>query len=198
MPTTARIDYIGQSREFKQASGDIYFTFVLALLFIYLVLAAQFESFIDPLIIMLTVPLSMTGALLALKLGGGTMNIYSQVGLVTLVGLITKNGILIVEFANQLQEEGRSPLEAVIEASALRLRPILMTTAAMVLGAVPLAMAVGAGAESRNQIGLVIVGGLVLGTLLTLFVVPTVYTLLARRRSAKAPADIATHPQPAE
>jgi multidrug efflux pump len=162
------------------------------------VLAAQFESFIDPLIIMLTVPLSMTGALLALKLGGGTMNIYSQVGLVTLVGLITKNGILIVEFANQLQEEGRSPLEAVVEASALRLRPILMTTAAMVLGAVPLAMAVGAGAESRNQIGLVIVGGLVLGTLLTLFVVPTVYTLLARRRPAKSPADIATHPQPAE
>ena len=133
-----QIDYIGQSREFMQASGDIYFTFVLALLFIYLVLAAQFESFIDPFIIMLTVPLSMTGALLALKLGGGTMNIYSQVGLVTLVGLITKNGILIVEFANQLQEQGRRKLEAVIEAAALRLRPILMTTAAMVLGAVPL------------------------------------------------------------
>ena len=148
----------------SRRSGDIYFTFVLALLFIYLVLAAQFESFIDPFIIMLTVPLSMTGALLALKLGGGTMNIYSQVGLVTLVGLITKNGILIVEFANQLQDQGRSQLEAVIEAAALRLRPILMTTAAMVLGAVPLAMAVGAGAESRNQIGLVIVGGLVLGT----------------------------------
>jgi multidrug efflux pump len=185
VPTTARIDYIGQSREFKQASGDIYFTFVLALLFIYLVLAAQFESFIDPFIIMLTVPLSMTGALLALKFGGGTMNIYSQVGLVTLVGLITKNGILIVEFANQLQDDGRSRLEAVIEASTLRLRPILMTTSAMVLGAVPLAIAVGAGAESRNQIGLVIVGGLVLGTLLTLFVVPTVYTMLARDRSLK-------------
>jgi multidrug efflux pump len=202
VPSTVRIDYVGQSREFKQASGDIYFTFILALLFIYLVLAAQFESFIDPFIIMLTVPLSMTGALLALKLGGGTMNIYSQVGLVTLVGLITKNGILIVEFANQLQDQGRSRLEAVIEASALRLRPILMTTSAMVLGAVPLAMAVGAGAESRNQIGLVIVGGLVLGTLLTLFVVPTVYTLLARDRSAKPraaePADAATHPQPAE
>jgi hypothetical protein len=180
IPSTARIDYIGQSREYKQASGDIYFTFILALLFIYLVLAAQFESFVDPFIIMLTVPLSMTGALLALKLGGGTMNIYSQVGLVTLVGLITKNGILIVEFANQLQDEGRSRLEAVIESSTLRLRPILMTTSAMVLGAVPLAMAAGAGAESRNQIGLVIVGGLVLGTLLTLFVVPTVYTLTQR------------------
>jgi multidrug efflux pump len=184
LPSTVRIDYIGQSREFKQASGDIYFTFVLALAFIYLVLAAQFESFIDPFIIMLTVPLSMTGALLALRYGGGTMNIYSQVGLVTLIGLITKNGILIVEFANQLQEKGLSRLDAVVESATLRLRPILMTTAAMVFGALPLAMAVGAGAESRKQIGLVIVGGLVLGTLLTLFVVPTVYTLLARDRAA--------------
>jgi len=202
LPASVQIDYIGQSREFMQASGDIYFTFVLALVFIYLVLAAQFESFIDPFIIMLTVPLSMTGALLALKLGGGTMNIYSQVGLVTLVGLITKNGILIVEFANQLQEQGRPKREAVIEASALRLRPILMTTSAMVLGALPLAMATGAGAESRNQIGLVIVGGLVLGTLLTLFVVPTVYTLLARSRAHAAPAIAATvtvkHHVPAE
>ena len=193
LPPSVEIDYIGQSREYKQASGDIYFTFILALAFIYLVLAAQFESFVDPFIIMLTVPLSMTGALLALKFGGGTMNIYSQVGLVTLVGLITKNGILIVEFANQLQEQGRSRLEAVIEASALRLRPILMTTSAMVLGAVPLAMAAGAGAESRNQIGLVIVGGLVLGTLLTLFVVPTVYTLLARDRSAQMKASPSAH-----
>ncbi|MCW0234202.1 MAG: efflux RND transporter permease subunit [Ferrovibrio sp.] len=194
LPANVQIDYNGQSREFKQAAGDIYFTFILALMFIYLVLAAQFESFIDPFIIMLTVPLSMTGALLALKLGGGTMNIYSQVGLVTLVGLITKNGILIVEFANQLQEEGRSRLDAVIEAASLRLRPILMTTAAMVLGAVPLAMAMGAGAESRNQIGLVIVGGLLLGTLLTLFVVPTAYTLLARDRSKARAAAPALHP----
>jgi multidrug efflux pump len=189
LPASAQIDYLGESREYKQASGDIYFTFVLALLFIYLVLSAQFESFIDPLIIMLTVPLSMTGALLALKMGGGTMNIYSQVGLVTLVGLITKHGILIVEFSNQLQEQGRSRVDAVIEASALRLRPILMTTAAMVLGALPLATAVGAGAESRNQIGLVIVGGLLLGTFLTLFVVPTAYTMLARDRSKKKVED---------
>ncbi|WP_430398670.1 efflux RND transporter permease subunit [Ferrovibrio sp.] len=201
LPRGVQIDYNGQSREFKQASGDIYFTFILALAFIYLVLAAQFESFIDPFIIMLTVPLSMTGALLALKYGGGTMNIYSQVGLVTLVGLITKNGILIVEFANQLQEQGRSRFDAVIEAAALRLRPILMTTAAMVLGALPLAMATGAGAESRNQIGLVIVGGLSLGTLLTLFVVPTAYTILARDRSKMAikPSDehgAGHHPAP--
>jgi multidrug efflux pump len=203
LPTGARIDYIGPSREFRHASGDIYFTFLLALAFIYLVLAAQFESFVDPFIIMLTVPLSMTGALLALYWGGGSMNIYSQVGLVTLVGLITKNGILIVEFANQLQEQGRAKIDAVIEASALRLRPILMTTGAMVLGAVPLALATGAGAESRIQIGLVIVGGLLLGTLLTLFVVPTVYSLLARDHAAKAddekPAHgVAEHPAPAE
>src|SRR5690606_17287346 len=192
LPAGARIDYIGPSREFRHASGDIYFTFLLALAFIYLVLAAQFESFVDPFIIMLTVPLSMTGALLALYWGGGSMNIYSQVGLVTLVGLITKNGILIVEFANQLQEQGRAKFDAVVEASALRLRPILMTTGAMVLGAVPLAVGTGAGAESRNQIGLVIAGGLRLGTLLTLFVVPTVYTLLARDH-----AKLAAPPGPA-
>jgi multidrug efflux pump len=201
LPASVQIDYLGESREYKKASADIYFTFVLALLFIYLVLAAQFESFIDPLIIMLTVPLSMTGALLALKYGGGTMNIYSQVGLVTLVGLITKHGILIVEFANQLQEQGKSRFDAVIEASALRLRPILMTTGAMVLGAVPLAIATGAGAESRNQIGLVIVGGLLLGTLLTLFVVPTAYTLLARTHKPEPQDEAApavAHGTPAE
>ena len=131
---------------------------------------------------MLTVPLSMVGALLALWLTGGTLNVYSQIGLVTLVGLITKHGILIVEFANQLQEKGLGLKEAVIESATLRLRPILMTTGAMVLGAVPLALATGAGAESRQQIGWVIVGGLLLGTFFTLFVVPTVYTLLAARK----------------
>ena len=136
---------------------------------------------------MLTVPLSMTGALLALKLTGQSMNVYSQIGLVTLVGLITKHGILIVEFANQLQEQGRAKLDAVVEAATLRLRPILMTTGAMVLGSVPLALATGAGAESRQAIGWVIVGGLLLGTLLTLYVVPTAYMLLARtHRPAEA------------
>lgn len=175
------VDYNGQTREFRQSSASLMVTFGLALAFIYLVLAAQFESFRDPFIIMLTVPLSMAGALAALWLSGGTLNVYSQIGLVTLVGLITKHGILIVEFANQLQEKGRGIKEAVIEASVLRLRPILMTTGAMVLGALPLAMATGAGAESRQQIGWVIVGGLLLGTFFTLFVVPTVYTLLASR-----------------
>jgi multidrug efflux pump len=164
-------------REFASASGSIYVTFVLALAFIYLVLAAQFESFADPFVIMLSVPLSMTGALFALWASGGTLNIYSQIGLITLVGLITKHGILIVEFSKQLREQGHELFEAVVEASVLRLRPILMTTGAMVLGAVPLALARGAGAESRIQIGWVIVGGMTVGTLLTLFVVPTMYTL---------------------
>lgn len=191
LPATSRFDYAGESREFKQAGTSLVFVFVLALCFIFLVLSAQFESFSDPLIIMLTVPLSMTGALLALNLSGGTLNIYSQVGLVTLIGLISKHGILIVQFANQLQQQGRSVREAVIEAAALRLRPILMTTGAMVSGAIPLALAAGAGAESRHQIGWVIVGGMSFGTLLTLFVVPTAYTLLARNYS-KATTDAKT------
>jgi multidrug efflux pump len=184
LPDTARYDFSGESREFKEAGTSLIFVFILALCFIFLVLSAQFESFVDPLIIMLTVPLSMTGALLALNLSGGTLNIYSQVGLVTLIGLISKHGILIVQFANRLQDEGRTAREAVVEAAALRLRPILMTTGAMVSGAIPLALAAGAGAESRQEIGWVIVGGMTFGTLLTLFVVPTAYTLLGRRRAA--------------
>ena len=189
LPPGYATDYDGQSREFRTSSASLALVFLLALAFIYLVLAAQFESFRDPFIIMLTVPLSMTGALGALWLTGGTLNVYSQIGLVTLVGLITKHGILIVEFANQLREQGRDLVAAVIEASVLRLRPILMTTGAMVLGSVPLALATGAGAESRQQIGWVIVGGLLLGTFFTLFVVPTVYSLMARReREAIEPA----------
>jgi len=182
LPEGYTTDLNGQSREFRAASGALAVVFVLALVFIYLVLAAQFESFIDPFIILLSVPLSMLGALAALKFTGGTLNVFSQIGLVTLVGLITKHGILIVEFANQLRQQGRDLQQAVREAAALRLRPILMTTAAMVLGAIPLALASGAGAESRQQIGWVIVGGMTVGTLLTIFVVPTVYLLLARQR----------------
>ena len=180
LPPGYTTDLNGQSREFRNSSGSLAVVFGLSLLFIYLVLAAQFESFIDPFIIMLSVPLSMVGALLALKFTGGTLNVFSQIGLITLVGLITKHGILIVEFANQLQEQGVAKLAAVQQSAALRLRPILMTTGAMVLGSIPLALATGAGAESRQQIGWVIVGGMSLGTLLTIFVVPTVYTLLAR------------------
>jgi multidrug efflux pump len=203
LPAGTQTALDGQSREFRESGASMYIAFALALIFLYLVLAAQFESFIDPFIIMLSVPLAVAGALLSLQLTylisvaaqipslgwlnllgitGGTLNVYSQIGMVMLVGLIAKNGILIVEFANQLQEQGRTVRDAVVEASALRLRPILMTTAAMILGAIPLALAHGAGAESRQQIGWVIVGGLLLGTLLTLFVIPTAYTLLARQR----------------
>ena len=181
-------DLSGSMREFVRASGSLGITFMLALLFIYLVLAAQFESFKDPVMIMLTVPLSMLGALGALQVTGGTLNVYSQIGLITLVGLITKHGILIVEFTNQLREQGREMRDAVVEAAVLRLRPILMTTGAMVLGAVPLALARGAGAESRSQIGWVIVGGMTLGTLLTLFVLPSVILFFDRLRSRRSHA----------
>jgi multidrug efflux pump len=195
LPAGTQTDYSGLSREFQESSSGLYLTFALALGFIYLVLSAQFESFRDPFIIMLTVPLSIAGGLLMLWLMGGTLNIYSQVGLVTLIGLITKHGILIVEFSNQLRAQGRGVFDAVVDAAVLRLRPILMTTGAMVLGAVPLAIATGAGAESRQDIGAVIVGGILVGTFFTLFVIPTVYTYLTyrerprERRLELAPAD---------
>ena len=184
LPPSAQTALDGQSREFRESSTTLVVTFLLALGFIYLVLAAQFESFVSPLVIMLTVPLAITGALLSLKfipLSGGTLNVYSNIGLVMLVGLITKHGILIVEFANQLRARGMDKVEAIIEAATLRLRPILMTTGAMVLGAIPLALAFGAGAEARRPIGWVIVGGLMLGTFLTLFVIPSAYLLLVRK-----------------
>ena len=193
-------DLNGISREFRSSQGALVVVFVLALLFIFLVLAAQFESFVDPLIIMFSVPLSMIGALLALKWSGGSLNVYSQIGLITLVGLVTKHGILIVEFTNQLRQRGWDMLDALVHASSQRLRPILMTTGAMVLGAVPLALATGAGSESRRQIGWVIVGGMSLGTLLTIFVVPTVYALLARKAVPGAnttPVDAPPAAQPA-
>ncbi|HET8819073.1 MAG TPA: efflux RND transporter permease subunit, partial [Xanthomonadaceae bacterium] len=177
----ALYDLTGQSREFRESASDFALMFGLALAFIFLVLAAQFESWVDPFVILLAVPLAAFGAFLALTLSGhGSWNIYSQIGMITLVGLIAKHGILIVEFSNQLQEQGRSKFDAVVEAASLRLRPILMTTGAMVFGALPLAIATGAGAESRNQIGLVIVGGMSIGTFFTLFVVPVIYLLIGR------------------
>lgn len=182
LPVGYATDLNGTSREYRSSQGALTLVFALALVFIYLVLAAQFESFVDPLVIMVSVPMSMAGALLALKWSGGTMNVYSQIGLITLVGLITKHGILIVEFANHMRQQGTERVQAVVEAARQRLRPILMTTGAMVLGAMPLALATGAGAESRVQIGWVIVGGMTIGTLLTIFVVPTVYLLFARAR----------------
>jgi multidrug efflux pump len=184
-----QIDYGGASREFKQSASSLYVLIALAVVYIYLMLAAQFESFIDPFIIIVSVVPAVAGALLVLDLTGGTLNVYTKIGLVTLLGLITKHGILIVEFANQLREQGRDKRQAVIESAVLRLRPILMTTGAMILGAIPLALATGAGAESRQQIGWVIVGGMAFGTLFTLFVVPTFYTLFAGRRPALAAAE---------
>ena len=198
LPQGTVTDLSGQAREFRNASSNLALIFLLALVFIYLVLSAQFESFRDPLMIMVTVPLSMAGALGALWLTGGTLNVYSQIGLVTLVGLITKHGILIVEFTNKLQAEGQDRREAIISAASLRLRPILMTTAAMILGAVPLALATGAGAESRQQIGWVIVGGMSLGTVLTLFVVPCVYAVMGRRAAPARPPEAAGLPALAE
>ncbi len=196
LPDNVVSDLTGQAREFRDSSSNLAFIFLLALAFIYLVLAAQFESFRDPLMIMLSVPLSMTGALVALWLTGGTLNVYSQIGLVTLIGLITKHGILIVEFGNRLQEQGHERSKAVVDAAVLRLRPILMTTAAMVLGAVPLVIADGAGAESRMQIGWVIVGGMSFGTLLTLYVVPSVYAIMGRKHVDAAVAQAAQEEPP--
>lgn len=177
----AMLDYQGSSREFIESGASMMMIFLMALVFIYLVLAAQFESWVDPFIILFSVPLAGFGALGALYLSGGSINIYSQIGLVTLVGLITKHGILIVEFANQIVAEGETKLSAIVRSATLRLRPILMTTGAMVLGSVPLALAVGAGAESRQAIGWVIVGGMGVGTILTLIIVPVVYLFIGGR-----------------
>jgi multidrug efflux pump len=180
-PAGYAFDYAGASRQYVQEGSALWVTFGLALAIIFLVLAAQFESFRDPLVILVTVPLSICGALIPLFLGWSSMNIYTQVGLVTLIGLISKHGILIVQFANQLRKDkGLTPREAVEEAAAIRLRPVLMTTAAMVFGMVPLIIATGAGAVSRFDIGTVIATGMSIGTLFTLFVLPCVYTLLAK------------------
>lgn len=173
----------GASRDFSESSSNTMFAFVLALILIFLILAAQFESFIDPLIIMITVPLAIAGALLALWMFNQTLNIFSQIGIIMLVGLVTKNGILIVEFANQKRKQGMSKIDAAIEASAERLRPILMTSLATALGALPIAIAFGAGAQSRMPLGIVVVGGIMFSLVLTLFVVPAVYTFLSRNKS---------------
>lgn len=193
LPQGYSVDYAGPSRQFIQESSGFAVTFGFALIIIFLALAAQFESYRDPLIILVSVPMSIAGALVFIMLGfgGASINIYTQVGLVTLMGLISKHGILIVEFANELQHAGMSKREAILEATSIRLRPILMTTAAMVLGVLPLIMATGAGAASRFNMGLVIASGLSIGTLFTLFVLPAVYLVLAADHSAKAEAGAA-------
>jgi len=171
----------GTSREFLEASGRIYVAFAVALVVIYLVLAAQFESFVHPVIIMVTVPLALTGALLGLYFYGASINVFSQIGAILLIGLAAKNGVLIVEFANQLRDRGRDFEDALIEASAIRLRPILMTSACTTFGALPLLLAGGPGAETRQPIGIVVVFGVTISAVLTLFVVPAFYATLARR-----------------
>ncbi len=172
----------GPSRDFAESSSNIIFAFLLALLLIYLVLAAQFESFIDPLVIMVTVPLALAGALLALWYFNQTLNIFSQIGIIMLIGLVTKNGILIVEFANQLRDKGVPKSQAIIQAAEARLRPILMTTLATVLGAIPIALALGAGSESRKSMGIAIIGGLLFSLILTLFVIPAMYSFMSRNK----------------
>jgi multidrug efflux pump subunit AcrB len=172
----------GSSRDFAESSSNILFAFLLALVLIYLVLAAQFESFIDPFIIMLTVPLALAGALLSLWYLNQTLNIFSKIGMIMLVGLVTKNGILIIEFANQLKEGGKTIQDAIREAAAARLRPILMTSLATALGALPIALALGAGAKSRMSMGTVVIGGLMFSLSLTLFVIPAIYSYLSREK----------------
>ncbi|WP_404366187.1 efflux RND transporter permease subunit [Marinobacter sp.] len=180
LPAEARVSYKGLSREFEESSSAIYVTFGLAFLIVFLVLAAQFESWIHPMIIMLSVPLAVTGALIALLLTGISLNIYSQIGIIMLLGLMAKNGILIVEFANQLRDRGHSVHDAILEGAILRFRPVLMTTISTIFGAIPLVIATGAGAESRASIGVVVLGGLIFATTLTLFIIPVLYNLLAR------------------
>jgi multidrug efflux pump len=181
LPPGFTIDYAGESRQLRTEGGRFLAAFLLSAILIYLVLAAQFESFRDPFVILAgSAPLAIAGALLFSFLGLTSLNIYSQVGLITLVGLVAKNGILIVQFANHLQEVGRTKLEAVLEAAGTRLRPILMTTAATVFGHLPLVFATGPGAGARNSIGIMLVSGMIIGTVFTLLVVPAIYTLVAR------------------
>jgi len=178
LPSGYTVDYAGESKEFYDNQRELWLLFALALLVCYLVLAAQFESFISPAIVMLTVPLGLLGGLLGLLITGETLNIYSQLGLLMLIGMATKNGILIVEFANQLRDRGLPVKQAILTAAGNRLRPIVMTTLTTVLGALPMLLATGAGAETRFAIGLVIFSGMLLASLVTLFVVPCLYNLL--------------------
>ena len=184
-PSGYSVDYAGQSRQFMQESGGFLVTMLFAVIIVFLALAAQFESFRDPVVILVSVPLALFGATIFIFLGFTSLNIYTEVGLVTLMGLISKHGILIVEVANHLRAAGKSKREAIEEAAATRLRPILMTTAAMVFGVIPLVIASGAGASGRYSMGLIIFSGLSIGTLFTLFVVPAVYMFLASEHKAE-------------
>ncbi|RYD32166.1 MAG: efflux RND transporter permease subunit, partial [Verrucomicrobiaceae bacterium] len=180
LPENFRTSLAGQSRDFAESSSSLLFAFILALLIIYLVLAAQFESFRDPFIIILTVPLSLAGALLSLYVTDQTLNVFSQIGIIMLIGIVTKNGILIVEFANQRKEAGLSKTEAALEAAISRFRPILMTSLATIFGILPIALSIGASGGSRQSLGIAVVGGLIFSGFLTLFVVPAVYAIFSR------------------
>jgi multidrug efflux pump len=185
LPNNYNLDYAGESRQIRAEGNSLITVMAISLVIVFLVLAIQFNSYRDPLVILLgCVPLALSGALLLPFLELTTINIYSQIGLVTLVGLIAKNGILIVEFANHLQESGKSKFDAVIESATTRLRPILMTTAATILGHFPLVLVTGAGAEARNSIGIILVAGMAIGTFFTLFVLPVFYLWIAKNRSA--------------
>src|SRR5262245_56916358 len=187
LPRGFTIDYAGESRQLRTEGSKFLGTFLLSAILIYLVLAAQFESFRDPFIILVgSAPLALAGSLMFTFLGFTTLNIYSQVGLITLIGLVAKNGILIVEFANHLQETGLDKARAVVEAAGTRLRPILMTTAATVFGHLPLILARGPGAGARNSIGIALVTGMIIGTAFTLFVVPAIYTVVAKTHQREA------------
>ena len=184
LPAAARISWDGESREYLESGGSLYTAFGMALLVVFLVLAAQFESFVNPLIILVTVPLAMMGALFGLMFYGSSVNVFSQIGAILLIGLSAKNGVLIVEFANQLRDRGLEIHEAVLEAAAVRLRPILMTSTATTFGALPLLLGTGAGWESRQPIGIVIVFGVAISAVLTLFIVPSLYALFARKTTS--------------
>jgi multidrug efflux pump len=181
LPPEASLMWDGESAEYTRTGRQLYFTFLLALVVVYLVLAAQFESFVHPLIIMTTVPLALLGAVFGLKLSGQTINIFSQIAVIMLIGIAAKNGVLIVEFANQLRDRGEEFIDALVHASVIRLRPVLMTSLCTAFGALPLLLASGAGAEQRRPIGVVVFFGMLVSVFLTLFVVPAVYALFARK-----------------
>jgi multidrug efflux pump len=180
LPPSIKTNLAGQSRDYRESSSSLIFVFILGIILIFLILAAQFESFVDPFIILLTVPLAIAGAMFSLWYFRQTLNIFSEIGIVMLIGLVTKNGILIVEFANQRKQAGLAKLEAVRTAAASRFRPILMTSSAMVLGILPIALNIGASSESRQSLGIAVVGGLIFSTFLTLFIIPAFYTFLSR------------------
>jgi multidrug efflux pump len=180
LPPSAQIDYRGESRDLRESSGSLYFTFGIALLVVFLVLAAQFESFVHPLVIMVTVPLAVAGGLFGLWVSGVTLNIYSQIGIIMLVGIAAKNGVLIVEFINQMRDEGMEFMDAIAEGARIRFRPVVMTAFSTVMGSIPLILATGPGAVSRMNLGVVIFSGVSIATFFTLFIVPAFYALFAR------------------